>query len=86
VNTTDTELDRLLAAWAARHRLTDVQVSEVRARVLAAVPAEAEALDAEWLWRFLRPVTALLDRLDDDEPMAFGPGRASEWRTYLQLA
>ena len=77
-----TELDRLLAEWAAHQRLTDLQVRELRTRVLAAAQPEDEAsLDSEWLWSLLRPLTALLDRLDD-EPKSF----AGNWTTYLQLA
>lgn len=42
----NTELDRLLAAWAGRHRLTDERAEEVRSAIMAAPPA----LDSTW-WR-----------------------------------
>jgi len=75
------ELDRLLAEWAAQQRLTDVQAIALRACVLDA--AQPNLLDSEWLWSLLRPLTALVDRLDD-EPRQ--PSRAGAWTTYLQLA
>jgi hypothetical protein len=54
-----TELDALLAEWAAEQRLTDQQVATLRANVLA----EGELrFDAEWFWSLLRPVTSLLDQ------------------------
>lgn len=72
------ELDRLLADWAATHRLTAEQVAQVRARVLA-TPVAERALDPEWFWSLLRPVTALLDQIGDpDEPPGLVP--------YLKLA
>jgi len=84
--TDSVELDRLLADWAARQRLTDLQVSELRGRVLAAAQLEdSQTLDAEWLWSLLRPLTMLLDRLDD-EPRHMTGARAGAWTTYLQLA
>jgi hypothetical protein len=42
----DVELDRLLAAWAGRHRLTDERAEGMRQAILAAPPA----LDSTW-WR-----------------------------------
>jgi hypothetical protein len=42
---------------------------------------QVEKLDADWLWSLLRPVTALLDRLDDEPRQPTGI-----WTTYLQLA
>lgn len=72
------ELDRLLAEWAARHRLTAEQEAQVRASVLATPVAERE-LDADWLWSLLRPVTALLDQLVD-------PDESRPVVAYLKLA
>jgi len=82
------ELSRLLAAWAARHRLSSAQVSGVRAQVLAtgSVP---DVLDADWLWSLLRPVTALVEHLDREpgDATVFRPtGFGQQWTTYLQLA
>ena len=72
------ELDRLLADWAATHRLTPEQVAQVRASVLA-TPVEERTLDPEWFWSLLRPLTALLDQIGDpDEPHTVVP--------YLKLA
>ncbi|MBV8720193.1 MAG: hypothetical protein JO020_00675 [Chloroflexi bacterium] len=82
----DTELDRLLALWAAQHRLSEHEVVQLRARVLEAGGADvAEALDQDWFWRLLRPLTSLLDQFDD-EATPRAPGRANAWGTYLQLA
>ena len=84
------ELDRLLAAWATRYRLTQVQVASVRAHVASSESAAPAALDAEWLWSLLRPVTALVDRLELAEPGAGGfgllSGSGQPWTSYLQLA
>ncbi len=86
MSATDGELDRLLALWAAEHRLTHAQVGDLRARVVATLDADrSEALDPDWLWRLLRPLTALLDGLDDERPPD-APRRARAWTTYLQLA
>lgn len=80
------ELDHLLAEWAARQRLTDLQAKELRAQVLASVQLEDDAqLDSDWLWSLLRPLTALLVRLDDEPGRGSGT-RAGAWTSYLQLA
>lgn len=72
------DLDRLLAEWTAANRLSVEQVAQVRASVLA-TPVEERALDADWFWSLLRPVTALLDQIrDPDEPRTVLP--------YLKLA
>ena len=72
------ELERLLANWATTHRLSAEQVAQVRASVLA-TPIAERALDAEWFWSLLRPVTEMLDQFaDPDEPRAFV--------SYLKLA
>jgi hypothetical protein len=84
--TDSAELDHLLAEWAAQQRLTDLQATELRAQVVASVQLEDDAqLDSEWLWSLLRPLTALLDRLDD-EPWRGTATRAGAWTSYLQLA
>ena len=83
------ELDRLLAAWATRYRLTQVQVASVRAHVASSESAAPAALDAEWLWSLLRPVTALYERLDRepaDAPAGWPTSLGQHWTTYLQLA
>ena len=84
------ELDRLLAAWATRYRLTEAEVASVRANVASSENAAPATLDAEWLWSLLQPVTALVDRLELAEPDEGGFGLLSgsgrPWTTYLQLA
>jgi hypothetical protein len=79
------ELSRLLGAWARRHRLTEAQALAVRAHVRSVANDAAPALDAEWLWSLLRPVTALIDRLELMEPVMPDTSR-TQWTTYLQLA
>jgi hypothetical protein len=71
--------------------MTSDQVSALHARVLASAPTD-ESMDADWLWSLLRPVTRLIDRLDD-RPAHLDPARwlrfASEtpdWTSYLQLS
>lgn len=59
--TTPDALEQLLAEWAAHCRLSPEQVAVVRMKVLQ--NAEPQ-LDADWLWQFLRPLTALLDETD----------------------
>jgi hypothetical protein len=73
-----TDLDSLLGAWAAAHRLSDRDIATVRSNVRAAVGAPDPSLDVDWLWNLLRPVTSLLDKsfVDDDRPLT----------PYLQLA
>lgn len=85
MNMSDAELDRLLSLWATRHRLTDAQVTELRARVMAAGADHTEALDQDWFWRLLRPLTELVDQLDHESTRTV-PRRARAWTTYLQLA
>jgi hypothetical protein len=51
------QLDELLAQWARDQQLTAGEARVVRETVLG---AESE-LDADWLWRLLRPVTDLLE-------------------------
>jgi hypothetical protein len=58
------DLTRLLAEWAAQYRLTARQVAAVRAEVLQRAQSES-ALDADWLWSLLRPVTALLEHVGE---------------------
>jgi hypothetical protein len=50
-------LDELLPRWADARCLSSSDMARVRAAVLA----EADELDADWLWSLLSPVTALLD-------------------------
>jgi len=51
-----TQLDDLLARWAAGQRLSQVQSDAIRAVVV-----RDGAQDEDWLNDLLRPVTALLD-------------------------
>ena len=51
-----TQLDDLLARWAASQRLTQAQSDTIRATVM-----REGAEDQDWLSDLLRPVTALLD-------------------------
>jgi hypothetical protein len=51
-----TQLDDLLARWAASQRLSQVQSDAIRAAVV-----RDGANDEDWLNDLLRPVTALLD-------------------------
>lgn len=62
--TTPDELEQLLADWATLHRLSPEQTAAIRTEVLQS--AADPQLDPDWLWRFLRPLTALLDQTDDD--------------------
>ena len=81
------ELDQLLAAWAARQRLSVAQVQQLHARVVAAVEREGQtALDAEWLWSFLRPVTDLLDQVGGARALRnLGDDDAVSLTAYLRL-
>jgi hypothetical protein len=79
------QLSALLSAWAAQQRLTADQVSALRDRVLASTPDAARTVDADWLWSLLKPVTRLMDCLDD-LPIHHAATEAPEWTTYLQLA
>jgi hypothetical protein len=87
------ELNRLLSTWAAQQRMTSDQVSALRAHVLAGT-ATSEALDTDWMWSLLKPVTRLMDRLDFppaqlDRAARWLPSATTEahaWTSYLQLA
>jgi hypothetical protein len=82
------ELSELLTLWAAGQRLTAEQVAEIRANVLASDDA-ATALDAEWLWRFLRPVTDLLEQAGGSRALRYlmvGDDDAVPFTSYLRLA
>jgi hypothetical protein len=70
------ELNRLLSEWAARHRLDDREATMIRANVLATTRPEP-ALDADWLWALLRPVTSLMESASDE---------SATHVPYLQLA
>lgn len=59
--TTRDALDQLLAEWAAHYRVSHEQSAAIRSQVLRSVEAQ---MDADWLWRFLRPLTALLDETE----------------------
>jgi len=61
--TTTDVLERLLAEWAAYYRLSPEQAAAIRSEVLRNADPQ---LEADWLWRFLRPLTALLDESDAD--------------------
>jgi hypothetical protein len=80
----DSELDRLLAIWGAQHRLSDAQAADVRSNI---VGEPRQSLDAEWLWSLLRPVTDLLQRIE--EPAEAGRALRhvpDNWTPYLRLA
>lgn len=85
----DSELDRLLAAWGAQHRLTDAQAADVRSHI---VDEPTQTLEADWLWSLLRPVTDLLQHVEEpaDAPRArwlrHVPFASDNWTPYLRLA
>ena len=54
-------LEQLLSRWAAQYRLAPEQSAAIRAEVLRRAPTQ---LDSDWLWRWLRPLTALLDETE----------------------
>ena len=91
----DSQLDDLLAEWAAARRLDDGEIAAIRASVFATAADPERSLDADWLWHLLRPVTALLEPTSN--PVGIGlPTRVfrrwpslsdpSAYRPYLQLA
>lgn len=83
----DSELDRLLVVWGAQHRLSDRQAADVLSKV---VGEPRQTLEAEWLWSLLRPVTDLLQRMDEpaeaDRSPRHVPFAAGDWTPYLRLA
>jgi len=86
------ELSELLTFWAARQRLTEVQIADIRASVLAASGEAATTLDADWLWSLLRPVTDLLEGVGTSRALRLGYlGSAADddavpFTPYLRLA
>jgi hypothetical protein len=54
-------LEQLLSQWAAQHRLSSEQSAAIRAEVFRSAEAQ---LESDWLWRLLRPLTALLDETE----------------------
>jgi hypothetical protein len=81
------ELTRLLSTWASQQRLTAAQVAEVRTRVLAVASDDADAaLEADWLWSFLRPVTNLLEQVGGSRGLRLLDASDVELTPYLLLA
>jgi hypothetical protein len=67
--TTPDELEQLLSEWAAHHQLSPEQSAAIRGDVLRS--AADPQLDPDWLWRFLRPLTTLLDQTDADSTIPY---------------
>ena len=94
-------LDRRLAQWAARRRIDDRQLAQIRGAVLASAMSNdvlrdaAPGFDNDWLWSLLRPVTELIERTAEVAEIGV-PRHLEKWlepfagdapyRPYLQLA
>ncbi len=83
------ELSRLLADWAVAQRISAAQADEIHAKIIASAPDE-RALDVDWLWNLMRPVTSLLDVAESSgRALRRWPFRGDDDRLltpYLQLA
>jgi len=85
----EVELTRRLAMWANARRLSELDAATIRAQVLASETTIAEpALDADWLWSLLRPVTELAEmRMPNVIERWLEPtGGAGTYQPYLRLA
>jgi hypothetical protein len=82
----DAELTRRLALWATARRLSEVDAATIRANVLTS--ETSPAIDSDWLWSLLRPVTELVEVQMPSvierwlEPL----GGAGTYQPYLRLA
>jgi len=83
------ELSRLPSNWAATQGLSATNVASIRANVIASTPGE-KALDVDWLWNLMRPVTSLLDVAESSgralRQWPFGGDDDRPLTPYLQLA
>ncbi len=83
------ELSRLLADWAVAQRISAAQAGEIHANVIASAPDE-RALDVDWLWNLMWPVTSLLDVVESSgralRQWPFGGDDDRPLTPYLQLA
>jgi hypothetical protein len=73
--TFEAELDQRLEAWAAQRKLDDAQLATIRGAIVADA---APAVDADWVWSLLRPVTDLVDWTTDMTEMRL-PRRFPGW-------